>query len=66
MGAGVEWAFADNWSVKAEYLYYNLGSSSDAATPSAAARALLAGGKVSNKFTDTGDIARFGVNYKFF
>jgi outer membrane immunogenic protein len=25
-GAGVEWAFAQNWSVKAEYLYVDLGS----------------------------------------
>jgi outer membrane immunogenic protein len=25
-GAGVEWMFLPNWSVKAEYLYYDLGS----------------------------------------
>jgi outer membrane immunogenic protein len=25
-GGGVEWMFADNWSAKAEGLYYNLGS----------------------------------------
>jgi outer membrane immunogenic protein len=66
IGAGLEWAFADNWSVKAEYLHYNLGSSSPATTPTALTAQFLVGGKISNKFTDTGDIARFGVNYKFF
>jgi outer membrane immunogenic protein len=65
-GGGLEWAFADNWSVKAEYLYYNLGSSRDAAMPSADFAPLWDAGYVSNKFTDTGNIARFGVNYKFF
>jgi outer membrane immunogenic protein len=66
LGAGLEWAFADNWSVKAEYLHYYLGSSSDATTPSAKFAPLFVDGKVSNKFTDSGDIARLGVNYKFF
>jgi outer membrane immunogenic protein len=65
-GAGLEWAFADNWSVKAEYLHYSLGSGVDATTPSANIAPMFVGGKVSNKFTETGDIARFGVNYKFF
>jgi outer membrane immunogenic protein len=27
-GAGVEWAFADNWTAKLEYLYVDLGHSS--------------------------------------
>jgi outer membrane immunogenic protein len=66
IGAGLEWAFADNWSVKAEYLYYNLGSSCETATPSANELPFMSGHKISNKFTDTGDVARFGVNYKFF
>jgi opacity protein-like surface antigen len=25
-GAGLEWAFADNWTAKVEYLYVNLGN----------------------------------------
>jgi len=25
-GAGLEWAFADNWTAKIEYLYVNIGS----------------------------------------
>jgi outer membrane immunogenic protein len=66
LGAGLEWAFADNWSVKVEYLHCNLGSSVDATTPSAKIAPFFVGGKLSNKYTDTGDIARFGVNYKFF
>ena len=27
-GAGIEWAFADNWTAKVEYLYVNLGNGS--------------------------------------
>src|SRR5262249_28656785 len=27
-GGGVEWAFADNWTAKVEYLYVNLGNGS--------------------------------------
>jgi outer membrane immunogenic protein len=27
VGAGVEYMFAQNWSAKAEYMYYNFGNS---------------------------------------
>jgi outer membrane immunogenic protein len=26
-GAGIEWAFADNWTAKVEYLFVDLGNS---------------------------------------
>ena len=29
-GAGVEWMFNPKWSVKAEYLYYDLGTANTA------------------------------------
>ncbi|MEH2551733.1 hypothetical protein V1283_008378 [Bradyrhizobium sp. AZCC 2262] len=56
---GAEWAFAANWSAKAEYLYYDLGSLSHLMTdpnfPS-----------IFNAKADfTGHIARLGVNYRF-
>ena len=59
VGGGAEWAFAANWSAKAEYLYYDLGSLSHLMTdpnfPS-----------IFNAKADfTGHIARLGVNYRF-
>ncbi|WP_457796214.1 TonB-dependent receptor domain-containing protein [Methylocystis sp. S23] len=36
-GGGVEWMFADNWSAKAEGLYYNLGSVDLVSSPLATA-----------------------------
>lgn len=57
-GAGIEYAFSDNWSAKAEYLYVNLGSAScttlaNCGSASGASVAL------------TEDIVRAGLNYKF-
>ncbi|WP_424363299.1 outer membrane beta-barrel protein [Methylocystis parvus] len=68
IGGGLEWMFAPNASVKAEYLHYDLGSASYALTPLAT---LLAGGALSNVLAPSartqfrGDIARVGLNYHF-
>jgi outer membrane immunogenic protein len=65
VGGGAEWAFGGNWSVKAEYLYYDLGNHS------------LTGARVGGPapipdlfFTGTtfqtrGNIVRMGLNYHF-
>jgi outer membrane immunogenic protein len=59
LGGGVEFAVWQNWTVKAEYLYYNLGHSN---TNSALTPFILS----SNGHNDsTGNIVRAGVNYKF-
>jgi outer membrane immunogenic protein len=50
-GAGIEFAFTPCWSVKAEYLYYNLGPQS----------IQLAG--VNPTFSS--EVLRVGVNYRF-
>jgi outer membrane immunogenic protein len=61
-GAGLEWMFARNWSVKAEYLYVDLGTRAvtGLTVPSAIP---------PQPFTATADfrehIARIGVNYTF-
>jgi outer membrane immunogenic protein len=49
-GAGVEFALAQNWTAKAEYLFVDIPNASIAAD-------------VSAKFTES--MARVGVNYKF-
>jgi outer membrane immunogenic protein len=54
-GAGVEWGIAQNWTVKAEYLYLDLGKMTS--------RFPLANRQQTN--TLTMNVARIGVNYKF-
>ncbi|MET4318852.1 outer membrane protein [Bradyrhizobium sp. RT5a] len=63
-GAGIEGAFADNWSARLEYLYVDLGTvSGSLATPVIA----LSGAPlvVSYRSRITDNILRVGVNYRF-
>jgi len=57
IGGGVEWAFANNWSAKAEYLYIDFGDGPTVPITTGV-------NVVSGKMTD--NIVRIGVNYKFF
>jgi outer membrane immunogenic protein len=62
-GVGTEYAFGGGWSLKAEYLYVDLGRSTVTSTN------LLGGAFPANVFTHSVDlksnIVRVGVNYKF-
>ena len=60
-GGGVEWAFLDRWSVKAEGGYYDLGTIS---TSSASAPARPANFLLGKTFETRGAFARAGVNFK--
>jgi len=71
-GVGGEWMFAPNWSAKAEYLYYDLGSASlnnsqlvttNGTFPGAGGPAIV--NVQSNSLKFNGSIARFGINYHF-
>jgi outer membrane immunogenic protein len=74
-GAGFEWLFLPNWSMKVEWLHYDLGDVSfiapqlNAIVSNAGSRVPVGGVRygitpqVSTRFD--GDIARFGVNYHF-
>jgi len=66
-GGGLEWMFAPQWSLKGEYLYYDLGTMSYAQTitqtDSLAANFFSAG--VSSIVHVKGNIARVGVNFHF-
>ena len=59
VGTGLEWQFAPLWSVKAEYLYVDLGSRSD----------IIGYGPFNSTLTSTveerDNIVRAGLNYKF-
>ena len=69
-GAGVEWMCANDISVKGEYLYYDLGSASFAATPltqnlfSVDSR-LLSAITPSSQLHFGGQMMRMGMNYHF-
>jgi outer membrane immunogenic protein len=60
VGGGLEWAFSNQWSVRAEYLYLDFGK-------------ITATGSIGGGYTQgigtsadlTASIARLGVNYKF-
>jgi outer membrane immunogenic protein len=57
-GAGVEYAFAPNWSLKAEYLYIQLTTHETFSVPGAERRVLPI------DFNSSAHIARLGLNYR--
>lgn len=70
-GAGAEWAVAPHWSIKGEYLYYDLGTLSfSGATITGTSPAngnipfFVVNMSPSAEFK--GSLARIGFNYKFF
>jgi outer membrane immunogenic protein len=69
-GAGLEWAFADNWTAQIEYLYVDLGNGSVNCATTACLIASGIGGQpngppipVSVSLTE--NLVRAGVNFKF-
>lgn len=58
MGAGIEYAFVNNWSIKAEYLYVDLNRHNATATGPGVAPVPF-----TTRWTD--NIARVGLNYRF-
>ena len=69
-GGGAEWMFMPNWSVKAEYLYYDLGNMSGSLVSNYYGLNAAAGSNGSESITNyskkiSGNIVRAGVNYHF-
>jgi len=65
-GGGLEWMFMPNWSAKAEYLHYDLGSVSGIViNTSYGIGSVLSGLQSTTNFSGrvSGNIARLGVNY---
>ena len=67
LGGGVEYAIWNNWSIKAEYLYYNLGNGGHNANgaffgTAAVSPFFFAG---NNRRNQDGSILRVGLNYRF-
>jgi outer membrane immunogenic protein len=57
-GAGVEWAFAQSWSAKAEYLHYDFGGGNLALTNGA-------GGTLNTRVDQKIHTVKFGINFHF-
>jgi outer membrane immunogenic protein len=69
-GAGLEWAFADNWTAKIEYLYVNLGNGNvNCATTTcliaSGTGGLANGPAIPVSVSLTENLFRAGVNFKF-
>jgi outer membrane immunogenic protein len=56
VGAGLEYMFAPNWSAKAEYQYYNFGTTTFTSGPPAI---------VGSRFRDDDQTVKVGVSYRF-
>jgi outer membrane immunogenic protein len=76
VGGGLEWMFAPRWSLKAEYLYYDLGSASYSVSPLVSRFSTAFGGNPAGSTafsTNTirattnfnGNIVRAGLNFHF-
>jgi outer membrane immunogenic protein len=65
IGGGVEYALTNNITIKGEYLYANLGSSSFNTAGNAAAATFFPGVSANGKVEYNASIFRGGVNYKF-
>jgi outer membrane immunogenic protein len=74
LGAGVEAAISDQWSWKLEYLYVNLGNfSGSSSIPNSNCYGtpgicdITAGlGSTKQNYDNTNNVARIGLNYKFY
>jgi outer membrane immunogenic protein len=64
IGAGAEYAFAPNFSVRLEYLYYDLGRIDVSVAPLNAATAAT-GIAATQRHDLDGHIVRAGVNFRF-
>ena len=63
VGGGIEHAFAPNWTVKGEYLYYDLGR--DTVNVAVIPGSGGGGTGYNSSFRNDGHIVRAGLNYKF-
>jgi outer membrane immunogenic protein len=59
-GAGVEWAFAQNWTARAEYLFMDATPSWSGPIPAG-----LGGGTLTENATIKNNVIRGGINFKF-
>ncbi len=65
VGAGLEGALIGNWTLKAEYLYMDLGALDDSDLPPVTTINSVTGGQATTHTHFTDNIFRVGLNYQF-
>jgi outer membrane immunogenic protein len=65
LGAGIEYGFAPNWTIKGEYLHLGFGNIGSSVGTAVASRVGVLGDTFTHSANLTVDIARIGVNYRF-
>ena len=74
LGGGLEWMFAPGWSIRAEYLHYDLGAGRNQTTLTNLFTSNLSFGTIGTPVTSVllrtrnrvdGEIVRLGLNYRF-
>jgi outer membrane immunogenic protein len=65
VGGGVEYALTNNWTIRGEYLYADLGKSNFTSVGNAVAAAVFPGVYASGHIDYNASIFRAAVNYKF-
>jgi outer membrane immunogenic protein len=63
VGGGIEYAFLPNWTVRAEYRYYDFGRT--AFTPAALIGIQVAPVPTNNRLSKSDNVFRVGLDYKF-
>jgi outer membrane immunogenic protein len=61
-GGGVEWQFAPSWTLRAEYLYIDLGTQTNTLTYNYGANTST----LISRLDEADSIVRVGINYRFF
>lgn len=64
-GGGLEWAFANHWTAKVEYLYLNLGNTISYLSALVAPAGRAPGYAWTTSVDSSYHVARIGLNYKF-
>jgi outer membrane immunogenic protein len=69
LGGGIEWAFADNWSIKGDYMFIGLGdlhTETSCSSATLASGATVGGGQFCFNHEFHGvHTAKIGLNYRF-
>jgi len=63
-GAGIEWAFADNWTAKVEYLFVDIGSTNFNCS-TLTCTGFNGGQPITGSASLTENLVRAGINFKF-
>jgi outer membrane immunogenic protein len=63
VGTGIEWQFTPAWSIKAEYLFVDLGGTQTSTITYSYA---TSSSSLTSTANDRDNIVRFGINYRFY